>query len=561
MTGLECLQYLCFSQVPRVVRQTGPTERKDERGHPSLMAVFCARSAGAARDASWAVGHPTRAYAGLVRIIAAVGFALAVLILLGWVFDLTILKSGLPGQRATQPLSAVCFALCAISLGLSTEGCVLGRLLTRAGAMAVLGLAIAIVWQNALDVDWGLDQFLFSDAVVHEQPGPYLRPGRPAGGTLVALGLLCACLLLIRAHTRAGRSLFVWLGTIGAFLSATILLAYLYNLRALYAMGFYAPVGLNSGVALAVLFYGVLLRRPDLGWMRLLAGDSSGAVSARRILRWTASLFVVLAVVVRLGQSPLLDGGRFEVMLLTVGGFGVLLAALVSHARRLDALEAIRQSVANDLRAAESQLVRAAHDKERQLALLAHELRNPLTPLRNGIEIVRQLSSGNPALGRATDMMGRQIGQLVRLVDQLVGAEGASELSELPPPGASRILKILIADDNVDAAESLALILLARGHVVRTAPDGRRALEAAEEFRPDVVLMDVAMPELDGVAAARAIRSTSWGAHTRIIALSAWGQEADRRRTQEAGMDAHLVKPADPQALLAILRTGNLRPS
>jgi len=541
------------------VRQTGSNRKQEEKGgHPSLMGVFCARSAGAARDSSWAVAHPTRAYVSLVRIMAAAGFVVAVLILLGWVFDSTILKSGLPAQRATQPLSAVCFALCAISLGMSTERCVLCRLLTRGCAMMVLGVAIAVIWQNALDVDWGLDQFLFSDAVVHEQPGPFLRPGRPAAGTLVALGLLCASLLLTRARSPAARSLFVWLATVGAFLSATILLAYLYRLHVLYALGFYAPVGLNSGIALAVLFYGVLLRRPDLGWMRLLAGNSAGALSARRILAWTASLLVVLAIVVRLGQSALLDGGGFEVLLLTVGAFGVLLAALLSHARRLDALETIRRGVASDLRAAESQLVRAAQEKEKQLALLAHELRNPLTPLRNGIEIVRQLSPGNAAVGRATDMMSRQIGHLVRLVDELVGADASSASSESPPTDESRVLKILVADDNADAAESLALLLQSRGHIVRTAPDGRRAVEFAEEFRPDVVLMDVAMPELDGVAAARAIRGTSWGADIRIIALSAWGQEADRRRTQEAGMDAHLVKPVDPQSLMAILRAGSL---
>src|SRR6185312_8076367 len=178
-----------------------PTESTMQGGHPSLMGVFCVRSADAVPDSSWSVTHSTRAYVSLVRVMAAVGFAVAVLILLGWAFDLTILKSGLPGQRATQPLGAVYFALCAISLGLSTERCVLCRFLTRACAMMVLGLAIVTIWQNALDVDWGLDQFLFSDAVVHEQPGPYLRPGRPAAGTLVALGLLCCCLLLIRARS------------------------------------------------------------------------------------------------------------------------------------------------------------------------------------------------------------------------------------------------------------------------------------------------------------------------------------------------------------------------
>jgi len=135
-------------------------------------------------------------------------------------------------------------------------------------------------------------------------------------------------------------------------------------------------------------------------------------------------------------------------------------------------------------------------------------------------------------------------------------------LSQLPLPGDSPQLKILVADDNADAAESLVVLLQSRGHVVRTAPDGRRALEFAEAFRPDVILMDVAMPELDGVAAARAIRSTSWGAGIRIIALSAWGQEGDRRRTQEAGMDAHLVKPVDPERLMRILGDAALsRPS
>ncbi|HEY6927722.1 MAG TPA: response regulator, partial [Steroidobacteraceae bacterium] len=524
----------------------------------SLMADFCARSAGAARDSAWALPYPARARVSLVRIMAAASFAVAVLILLGWALDLTILKSGMPGERATQPLSAVCFALCSISLGLSTERCILCRLVTRGCAMLVLGVAIVTVWQNALDVDWGLDQFLFSDAVAHEQPGPYLRPGRPAAGTLVALGLLCSSLLLIRARTPAARSLFVWLSTIGSFLSATILLAYLYNLHALYALGFYATVGLNSGIALSLLFYGVLLRRADLGWMRLLAAASAGAVSARRILVWTASLFVVLAVVVRLGRSALLDGGGFEVLLLAVGGFGVLLAALLSHTRRLDALETMRHNVASDLRAAQSQLVRAAQDKEKQLALLAHELRNPLTPLRNGIEIVRQLSSANPALGRTTDMMSRQIEQLVRLVDELVGGDAPAELSQVPASGASRLLKILIADDNADAAESLALLLQSRGHVVRTARDGRSAVESAAEFRPDVVVMDLAMPELDGVAATRAIRATSWGAHVRIIALTAWGQESHRRLTQEAGMDVHLVKPVEPHVLLSVLSTMEL---
>jgi CheY-like chemotaxis protein len=272
----------------------------------------------------------------------------------------------------------------------------------------------------------------------------------------------------------------------------------------------------------------------------------------------------VLAIIVRLGTSTALYGAGFEVTLLTVGGFGVLLATLLAHARRLDALETIRRNVTSDLREAETQLVRIAHDKQERLALLAHELRNPLTPLRNGVEIVRQMSSGNPALARTTEMMSRQIVQLVRLVDNLVGTESTRTAPAAPvrpaepaPPGESANpvrLRILVADDNADGADSLAMLLQADGHVVLTAPDGRRAIEVAEAFRPDVILMDVAMPNLDGLEATREIRGRPWGQGIRIIALTAWGQDAERRRTHEAGMDAHLVKPVDLQTLAAVLR-------
>jgi CheY-like chemotaxis protein len=519
------------------------------------MVIFCVRSVQAPFDAFWSASAPTQAYVRLVRMAALVAFLVAALILFGWACNLTLLKCGLPGQRATQPLSAVCFALSAIALALSTERCVLCRVFKRVCAALVLAAVIATVWQNALDIDWGLDQLLFSDAVVHEQPGSFLRPGRPAGGTLVALGLLGFCLLLTEARSAAAGRLYVWLATTGILLSATVLLAYAYSLNVLYAMGFYAHVGLNSGVGLAVLFYGVLLRRPDLGWVRLLAGNSMGAMSARRLMLWTGSLFAVLAIIVRVGHSAELYAARFEVTLLTVCGLGLLLLALLGHSRRLDALEAIRHNVTSDLRAAESQLLRAAHDRDRQLAMLAHELRNPLTPLRNGIEIIRQMSTGNPALARTADMMSRQIVQLVRSIDQLVGTE------PLPTPGESKDevaapnsrIRILVADDNADAADSLAMLLQAEGHVVLTASDGRRAIEVAEAFRPNVILMDVAMPNVDGIEAAREIRRHAWGAEIRIIALTAWGQEAERRRTREAGMDAHLVKPVDPRALAAAL--------
>ena len=521
------------------------------------MGDFCVRSAPTPFDAIGSATAPTQSYVRLVRMAAALAFMLAVLILLGWACNLNLLKCGLPGQSATQPLAAVCFALSALSLGLSTERCVLCLIFKRVCAATVLLIVVATVWQNALDVDWGLDQLFFSDAVVHEQPGSFLRPGRPAAGTLVALALLSVCLLLTETRSATGGKLYAWFATAGALLAATVLLAYAYSLNILYAMGFYAEVGLNTGVGLALLFYGVLLRRADLGWTRTLAGDSVGAVSARRLMLWTGALLVILAVIVRLGKSAALYSGRFEVTLITLGGFGLLLAALLAHARRLDQLETIRHNITSDLRFAESQLARAAHDRDRQVAKLAHELRNPLTPLRNGTEIIRRNSSDNPILGRTADMMSRQILQLVRLVDELVGTDPVSVDADSAEAGASAPeagrMRILVADDNADAADSLAMLLQAQGHVVLTASDGRRAVEVAEAFRPNVILMDVSMPHLDGLEATREIRRHEWGAEIRIIALTAWGQETERRRTRDAGMDAHLVKPVDSRALAAAL--------
>lgn len=114
--------------------------------------------------------------------------------------------------------------------------------------------------------------------------------------------------------------------------------------------------------------------------------------------------------------------------------------------------------------------------------------------------------------------------------------------------------RILVVDDNRDSATTMALMLQMLGNEVRTAHDGLEALEVAEEFRPGLVLMDVGMPRLNGYDATRRLREQPWGRDIAIYALTGWGQEADRMRSQEAGCDGHLVKPLslpDLEKLLA----------
>jgi PAS domain S-box-containing protein len=118
--------------------------------------------------------------------------------------------------------------------------------------------------------------------------------------------------------------------------------------------------------------------------------------------------------------------------------------------------------------------------------------------------------------------------------------------------------RILVVDDNRDGAESMADMLGMLGNEVRTAHDGLEAVAAAEAFRPDVILMDVGMPRLNGLDATKRIRGQPWGANVTVIALTGWGQEGDRERSREAGCDGHLVKPVNLTDLQRLLR--ELRP-
>ncbi|HEY4338366.1 MAG TPA: response regulator [Steroidobacteraceae bacterium] len=116
-----------------------------------------------------------------------------------------------------------------------------------------------------------------------------------------------------------------------------------------------------------------------------------------------------------------------------------------------------------------------------------------------------------------------------------------------------RSARVLIVDDNRDAAQSLALMLDLEGHEVRTAADGLEALEVAEAFRPKVVLLDIGMPGIDGYETARRLRARPWAKSTLLCAQTGWGQEDDKRMARSAGFDRHLVKPIDPEELNRIL--------
>src|SRR5262245_8865145 len=137
--------------------------------------------------------------------------------------------------------------------------------------------------------------------------------------------------------------------------------------------------------------------------------------------------------------------------------------------------------------------------------------------------------------------------------------ETAFPAGEEPLPPLTKC-RILIVDDNRDSADSLSMLFQVMGNEVGTAYDGEQAVETAESMRPDVVLLDIGMPRLNGYDTCRRIRQKPWGQRMLLIALTGWGQEEDIRRTKDAGFDYHMVKPVDPAALSRLLANRSKAP-
>jgi CheY-like chemotaxis protein len=183
-----------------------------------------------------------------------------------------------------------------------------------------------------------------------------------------------------------------------------------------------------------------------------------------------------------------------------------------------------------------------------------------------------------PAAGRSNGGLGIGLTLARRLVELHGGtiearseglSRGATFIMRLPllsasePPLPARVepephdggRRILVVDDNVDAAEMLATLLEIGGHIVRVVHTGHEALEVIAEHRPDVVLLDIGLPGIDGYEVARRIRDDSTLQQPLLVALTGWGAAEDRRQAREAGFDVHLVKPIDQAQLAAVLAT------
>ncbi len=141
-------------------------------------------------------------------------------------------------------------------------------------------------------------------------------------------------------------------------------------------------------------------------------------------------------------------------------------------------------------------------------------------------------------------------GGLILVRTRPVGDPAAASADAAAPAGNGRkSLRVLVADDNRDSADGSAMLLRMMGHEVCTAYSGREALAIAAEFLPQIVLLDIGMPETNGYEVARQIRAAAWGRTMQLVAVTGWGQEEDKRQAEAAGFDHHRVKPVDLDSL------------
>ena len=204
----------------------------------------------------------------------------------------------------------------------------------------------------------------------------------------------------------------------------------------------------------------------------------------------------------------------------------------------------------------------APDDQERVFGMfvqLNRDMRRSQTGLGIGLTLVKQMAElhgGTVSVWSAGTGEGSEFTVTLPLAPSEAEPQPAEAVGSTPRAP----LKILVADDSQDGADSLAFLLRATGHEVHVAYEGRTAIQMADQLRPDVMLLDIGMPEVSGYDVARAIRREAWGRGIRLVALTGWGQAEHRRRSLEVGFDDHIVKPVELDVLEEVLQMGTPSP-
>ena len=661
------------------------------------------------------VGPVTRSSAQLMLAVYALCGGL--LSFIAYASDVPRLADWLNTGIAIQPNAAIAVMIAALAVLLTWAG------FPRAAAVpgvVVFAIGATVIVQYASGIDLGIDGLFLFDRTWGRVG--VLAPGRMGPPGAVSWTLLGLSIVLASIRSRRWpRTVAPVLALIAMAIASLSLIGYLYGARDLYTLPRVTVIALQTSTFVLAIAIGVLLGIPERAPVRLLTDQSAAGEVMRRILPVVILIPILLGLLRLLGEQQ----GYYDLT------FGTAIRTLMEIVLMSALLWWAADTVGRQARArrlAEDQLVESLRDADRRknkfLATLAHELRNPLAPVRNAVTLMKSRSHKDPIIDRAADVMERQVVLMARLMDDLldigritndrmelrrervdlgrvvrdavemcqsmiqraghevsvaapqpsilVEADPArlgqvfsnlinnasryttdkghiwiaieragtdavvtvtdtgigippGELSSIfdmfsqvdrtdrsvgglgiglhlvkrlvdmhggqvsahsdgpglgsrftvrlpalpesatldevrPQPSAALALheprvarRVLVVDDNADNAELLKILLEGEGHEAHTAHDGVEGLAAAERLRPDVVLMDLGLPRIDGFDACRRIREQPWGKQMLLVAITGWGQDVDRRKSREAGFDHHLVKPVDIQDVSALV--------
>ncbi len=664
------------------------------------------------------MGSRLRLVAGLLGVLGAL---IGVTVLLGWILGSEMLKGGFVQGITMKTNTAICLVLSGVALSLLSFGEPgRGRVLAiRVVSGLVIAIALAILSQYLVGWNLGIDQLLFHEAAGAAGTQAPNRMSPPASISFTLLALAFASL----TRRRYG-NLHEKLALAVMLISSVAVLGYLFGAPELYGVGRYTGIAFVTGASLLLLAVGTLCVRPEAGIAHRLQAQDSGALLTRRLLPAAIILPIVLTALRIAGQDMGFYDNEFGRALLVLGFIVVFTGLIWQTGLAVSRQERTASRSEAELQRRLIETLQALQEADRRkdnfLATLAHELRNPLAPVRNSVHMLRLQKPRDPETEWAHAVIDRQVDHLARLIEDLVDVSrvtrGLLELRRSPirlsevietavesiesdveaaghhlavnvpeeplvidgdpvrltqiftnllsnavkytPPGgrvrlsAERLereavvrvsddgngiasvhlphvfemfyqtegvlertqgglgiglalvrhlvglhggsveahsdgpgrgseftvrfplvlevaaprpetdgealphlagRRVLVVDDNEDAAASLGVLLAHAGAEIFTADDGEEAISIAARVRPDVVLLDIGLPKINGYDVARVIRE-GLGSSAVLIAVTGWGQDGDRERSKEAGFDHHLIKPVRPEALLRLVR-------
>jgi signal transduction histidine kinase/CheY-like chemotaxis protein len=370
------------------------------------------------------VADSTQHHRGAVRrapLLAGAGAALAgMLVLMGWALDIPALKSILPKFVPMLPATALGLALAGVALMLAS---IRVRWAFRAAqllAVMVLFVGVQSFAEYLLEFEGPLRRVLFPRAPDGHLYWRYTM-SQPAALAYVLFG---ACILLAGARKPLARIGYSGFATVGLLAGLGSALGYLYGAEAMLGMGGLQTIAVHAAIGLVTLFAGVLLLRPDIGWLGFIMGSRPAEIVGRSLLAVVIVLPVITAWLVQKGELAGLYDNQFRLALITLITIVLLSTLVLLFTRRTARLYETQLQTLEELHALEARHRLEADDANRRkdefLATLSHELRNPLAPISAAAQVLERQAGEDPLLRQVSGILNRQSGHMARLVDDLL---------------------------------------------------------------------------------------------------------------------------------------------